>query len=148
MVNGLLVAVPATPVALARSTRFAAPPDTVTELNVASPALAFTVVVPPSVTPAGGDCRASVTGPLKDVTRLPKLSRISTVMGERFTPESAFVGCVTNAIVAAAPGAAVAVKVTGEPDNPGAVAVTVIGAADAPSVNVVDASPLASVVTV
>ena len=47
--------------------------------NVATPWLAVTVSVPPSVAPAGSFASATVTVPSKDDSRLPELSSASTV---------------------------------------------------------------------
>jgi hypothetical protein len=63
-------------------------------LNVATPATAFTVVVPLSVPPPGFVAIAMVTEAVLEATRFPFESSTSTVMaGVIEAPAAVFVGC-------------------------------------------------------
>src|SRR5512143_1876187 len=82
------------------------------------------------------------------VTGLPKASFTATTSG---SGSAALAGPVcasplTTVTLAGAPVTAVAVKLIGEPERPGAVAVTVMGPAVVPAVSVVCATPSRSVV--
>ena len=73
--------------------------------KVATPATAFTVVVPPSTAPPGFDTTPSVTAPVKPATVLPCASRTATTGdGVIACPAMVLPGCVLNASWLAAPG--------------------------------------------
>src|ERR1700733_3582200 len=83
-----------------------ASPNTVSPVNVATPATAVTVVVPPSEPPPVA--MATVTDALDDVIRFPAASRISTTgCGASGDPSAAPPGCVRKPSCDAAPGVTV-----------------------------------------
>src|SRR2546428_833098 len=93
---------------------------------------------------------ATVTLPAKAGSVLPKLSwALTWTAGLMTTPTAVLpLGWTVKASWVAEPGVAVAVKVTGLPASPGAVAVSVFGPATVPSIQLPGpASPLPVVVT-
>jgi len=74
-------------------------------LNVATPELALTVVVPPRVPPLGFVPIATVIDAADEMTVLPRLSWTVTVGGPPIAlPALAFAGCVVKARTLADPG--------------------------------------------
>src|SRR4051794_35168571 len=72
--------------------------------NVATPAMAVALVVPPRVAPAAPPLRVRSTDPAKDVSTLPLASRATTVTAGAITaPATALVGWPLKASAAAAP---------------------------------------------
>ena len=115
-VRPLLEASNVTPVPAALSVR---------STNRATPLTAVTVVLPPSVPPAGPLPSAMVTDPVKPVEVLPKLSWASiATAGEIVAPAFTAEGCVVNARALAAAGATVNALLAAPP-NPVLVAVSV-----------------------
>ena len=103
-VKATLVA-PVNPVAAAPSVYPAAALFSVRVPNVATPATALTVVVPPSVLPPGFAASAIVTALVAVVTVLPAPSRTRTVgAGVMANPAVTVVGCCTNSSAVAVPG--------------------------------------------
>ncbi len=145
--NAALVA-PMSPVPDAASVYPTPGASSVRSLKVATPPTAATVAVPPRVAPPGFAAIATVTFPVKAVTVLPKVSRTATWTGGAIGWNAATpVGWVTNARTRGGPARPVAVAVVVPPVTPLAVAVMACAPSEAPRVQVVDASPLASVVS-
>lgn len=148
MLNAALLA-PASPGDVAASTQLLAPRSTVRSANVATPATAFTVVVPPSTAVGGPFVNATVIAPVKLATGLPRPSRASIthpgVIGVPAVPAPVL---SVNTSCDAVPAVAVAVKSCGEPVSPPAVACTVAVPGTDGSVSVVLADPPASVAVV
>src|SRR5689334_3342057 len=111
------------------------------------PAAAVTVAVPLRTAPPVPPASAADTWPVKLVAVLLNASCAVTTTGPKFVPAATVRGCVVTASFTAAPGVAVAVNVAGVP-TPATVAVRICVPAVVPSVQVVCASPFASVVTV
>jgi len=135
------------PVALNRSVYGPAIPVSTRFVNVATPFTAFTGVVP--VNRPVPENTAAVTAAVL-VVWFPFASR-TTITGwvVNATVFCAPPGCVVIASCVAAPAVPVALKVTGLPVSPAAVAVTVFAPATVPSVQLVSvAMPLAFVTTV
>ena len=117
-------------------------------VNVATPFTAFTVRVPPRV--ALPVARAAVTASVEVVTTLPFASRSSsTGWAAKAAPlVTVLDGGVTSTSCVGAPTVPVALKVTGLPVRPAAVAVTLLAPAVPPRVHDVSAAtPLAFVLT-
>ena len=140
------LAAPLSPGDDAFSTQLLADRSTVRSPNDATPATAFTVVVPPSTAAGGPLLSTIVTGPANPPARFPSPSRA-------WTTHPGVIGCpaVPAPVLSvktswlAAPAVAVAVKVRGEPESPSAVAVTVTEPATPGSVSELLACPAASV---
>jgi hypothetical protein len=116
-------------------------------LNVATPAIALTVSVPPRVALPGLLPIAIEIAPVNDVTVLPFASCAATVTaGEMVAPATTVVGWPTTASFVALPAVAVAVMVSGDPPSPTRVVVIDCAPAPTPSVHVTRAEPDASVV--
>jgi len=91
--------------------------------NEATPAVAFTATVPPSVPPPALVPIASVTEPVKPVAVLPFASRaVTAIAGAMLAPAVAFVGCAVNTSCVAAPGTMLKVALANPPTSPVAVA--------------------------
>src|ERR1035437_1479082 len=116
-------------------------------LNVATPATAVTVTVPPKVAPPGFAPNARVTGPVNVVAMLPLLSSAVMTNGASAAPDEPFDGCVVTTSFDATAACARAVKVSGEFVSVPAEAVADCVPAVGPSVHEVCASPLASETT-
>ncbi len=94
-----------TPVALAISVSPLATRSTRTSGKEATPAIAFTVVVPSSVAPAPFGARASVTAPVNEVATFPSPSRaVTCTVGAIATPATAVAGTVPTVSACAAAG--------------------------------------------
>ena len=114
--------------------------------NRATPFTAVTIVVPPRSAPTGPLPNAMVTGPVKLVAVLPKLSWASTTTaGENATPAFTAEGCVVNTSLLAAPATPMAEKVCVAPVTFTTEADTVCAPVAPPSVHTTEASPFASV---
>ncbi len=147
MLNAALVAAPRAP-EVARIVIPVPSPASARSLKVATPATAARVSVPPSTAPEGLLSRAIVTFPVKPVTSFPSASRARTVTaGASTAPEVVLTGCTPNTSCVAAPTTAVAENDAVAPPSEGTTARAVCTPGAAPSVSVVRASPLASVVS-
>ena len=118
---------------------------TVSVENVATPATAFTVVVPPSVAPPGLAPNVTLTGPVKAVVVMLWASLTVRTIGASVAPAVVDAGCVVSTTRIGMAAVPVAPNVTGEPLRPAALAVTVCAPTIEPSVHAVCATPLASV---
>src|SRR5712691_7951682 len=108
--------------------------------KMATPTMAVTLVAPPSVPPLGFVPIATVTLPAKLIARFPSASRaVTCTAGLIVAPASVVAGWPVNTSWLAGPAMPVAVKVTGLPERPVAVAVTVFVPAVVPSVHMTDA---------
>ena len=85
---------------------------TVRPLNVATPAIAATVAVPPSVAPDAFAPSATVTFVVAVVTMFPAASSIATDTGALIVPPVVTVGCAVNTRRAAVPAVTVNDAVT------------------------------------
>ena len=124
-------------------------PDKVTPLNVATPAEAVPVTVPPNVPPVPVLIAIVTTVLLSVATVLPFASRIATTgCVAKAAPLAPPTGCVVIANCVAAPAVPVAVKVMGEPLRLPLVALSVLAPAVVPKVQAgLVAIPALSVVT-
>ncbi len=113
-------------------------------MNVATPATAFTVVVPPSAAPDALLPNAIVTAPVNPLAVSPVAVCATTVSGVSAWPATVFAGVVVIASFVAVTARAVAVNVSGDPASDPDVAVTVCAPTVLPSFHVVCASPLLS----
>ena len=112
---------------------------------MATPPTAATVAVPLSVLPPGFAPSAIDTFPVKPVAASPNAVRTATaIAGAIATPATVAEGCAVITSCVGTPAVAVAVKVTGLPDSPVAVALIVCVPSAAPRVHVVDARPAES----
>ena len=115
----------------------------VRSVNVATPATAFTVVVPPRAASPGLLPMLMVTGPTNEGTTSPCPSRASTLTGESGPPAAPESGLPVNVNASGAWARAVAVSATGAA-SPANVAVTLCWPSRLPSVHATETSPLAS----
>ena len=117
-------------------------------LKLAMPFTAFTVVTPDSVPLDGLLLNAMVIAPLKLLAVSLVIVRAVTCRdGAKATPATTVAGCTENASCEATAAVAVAVKVSGLPVSPAAVAVSDCAPGIAPSVHVTAASPVTPVFT-
>jgi hypothetical protein len=117
--------------------------------KLATPFVALTIAVPPSVPPAGFDPIATVIAALDVVTVLPLASWTATrTGGVMVAPATTLAGGErVNASLVGVPALAVAVNVIGLPVSVPEATVSVCAPAVGPSVHVTVASPFAPVVT-
>ena len=96
---------PASPVTDATKVRPAATRSTRTPGNEATPATAFTVVVPSSVAPAPFGASESVIAPVNAVAMLPSPSRaVTCTVGASATPAATLAGTAPTVTLCATPG--------------------------------------------